>query len=138
MNATARRNFRDPRRYRLLLGRTMPVAIETEEESARMLAAARRLMAKGDCLTPEEGRLLKLLAILIEDYEQRNFALAKTPSHEMVRYLLEEKGLRASNLWPVIGSKGRVSDLLSGRRAISKLQAIKLAAFFGVSVSLFL
>ena len=36
---------------------------------------------------------------------------------EMVAFLLEQRGLKPSDLWPVIGSKGRVSEILSGKRA---------------------
>jgi antitoxin component HigA of HigAB toxin-antitoxin module len=38
----------------------------------------------------------------------------------------------------VIGSKGRVSEILSGKRAVSKGQAKKLAEFFCVRADLFL
>jgi HTH-type transcriptional regulator/antitoxin HigA len=56
----------------------------------------------------------------------------------MVKYLLEEKGLKPKHLWGVIGSKGRVSEILSGKRSPSKTQARKLADFFDVSVDLFM
>ena len=52
--------------------------------------------------------------------------------------LLERRGLSAKDLWPVIGSKGRVSEILSGKREISKEQARMLAEFFGVRMVLFL
>jgi HTH-type transcriptional regulator/antitoxin HigA len=126
------------KRYRLLLGRIIPVAIDSEEEYGRMLAAAERLMDRGENLSEEEGRLLRLLAILIEDYEQRNYPLPKAPPDEMLKELLEEKGLKASDLWPVMGSKSHLSEILSGRRAVSKSQAKKLAEFFQVSVDLFI
>lgn len=128
----------NPTKYRLLLRQTAPVAIETKEEYARMLAAAEHLVDKGERLSKEEGRLLKLLAILIEDYEQRNYPLEKTPPNEMLKYLLEERNLKASALWSVLGSKGRVSEILSGTRAVSKSQAKRLAEFFHVSADLFI
>ena len=49
----------------------MPVVIETEEESARMLTTVEKLMKKGEKLSAEEEKLLKLLVRLIEDFEQR-------------------------------------------------------------------
>src|SRR5689334_1792939 len=55
----------DPARYRRLLSRTMPVVIETEEENARMLAVVERLMKKGEDLSFEEEKLLKLLTRLV-------------------------------------------------------------------------
>lgn len=127
-----------PSKYRRLLDSTMPVAIQSEDEYERMLASAKQLMGKGENLREEEGRLLKLLAVLIEDYEQRNYPLPKVPRNEMVRFLLEERKLKARDLWPVIGSKSRVSEILSGKRTISKNHAKKLAGFFQVGVELFI
>jgi HTH-type transcriptional regulator/antitoxin HigA len=56
----------------------------------------------------------------------------------MAAFLLEHRGLKSSDLWPVVGSKGRVSEILSGKRPISKEQAKKLAQFFRVRADLFL
>src|SRR6266404_9081224 len=123
----------NPRKYRLLLGQTMPVAIQSESEHQRMLSAATRLMEKGDALRIEEQRLLKLLAVLIQDYERLSHALPRVEPKEMLKDLLEERGLKPSSLWNVVGSKARVSEILSGKRAVSKLQARNLADFFGVS-----
>src|SRR6266849_4034045 len=58
-------------RYRRLLSRTMPVVIETEEENERMLAVIEKLMDKGENVSPEEDKLLKLLVKLVEDFEKR-------------------------------------------------------------------
>jgi HTH-type transcriptional regulator / antitoxin HigA len=127
----------DRRRYVRLLDRTIPVVIETEPEYERMLAGIERLMDKNEeDITPEEGRLLKLLAMLVEDYEDRNVKLPRTKPSKMLAYLLEEKGLKPRDLWPVVGSKSRVSEILSGKRSISKDQARKLAAFLHVPVEL--
>jgi HTH-type transcriptional regulator/antitoxin HigA len=55
----------------------------------------------------------------------------------MLKHLLEEHELKPRDLWPVIGSKSRVSEILAGKRSISKDHAKKLAAFFRVPVDLF-
>ncbi len=129
----------DPRKYRQLLGKAAPVVIEAEDEYRRMLARFERLMDKDDAsISPEEGRLLKLLAMLLEEYEDRNIPLPRFRPDKMLRHLLAEKGLRQSDLSPVIGSKSRVSEIITGNRSISKSQAKKLAAFFHVPVELFI
>ena len=51
---------------------------------------------------------------------------------------MEQRRLEPHDLWPVLGSKSRVSELLSGKRAVSKAQAKKLAQFFRVSADLFI
>lgn len=129
----------DERKYVRLLGKTVPVVIETEEERERMLAAIEELMDKDDDeITPEDGRLLRLLAILVEDYEDRDIKLPKRKPHKMLKYLLAEKGLKPSDLWSVIGLKSRVSEILAGKRSSSKDQAKKLAAFLHVPADLFI
>ena len=95
-------------------------------------------MAKGeDSLTPEEDALLELLVDLVHDFEERRYPLPSSPPHKMLAFLMEQRGLKPGDLWPVVGSKSRVSEILSGKRTISKEQAKRLAAFFHVGVELF-
>ena len=127
----------DPARYRRLLSRTMPVVIETEEENARMLSIVEKLMQKGENLSPEEEKLLKLLARLIEDFEQRFYHPREAEPLEVLHHLMEARGVRPSQLWEVFGSKGIASEVLNGKRAISKTHARALATYFHVSADLF-
>ena len=129
----------DARKYKALLTRIVPVAIETEEEYQRMLASAEKLMEiPEESMTAEQGRLLALLAVLIENYESQHYPIPKARPAEMLVFLLERRGLAPKNLWQVIGSRSRVSEILAGKRAISKDQAKKLADFFGVGPDLFI
>jgi HTH-type transcriptional regulator/antitoxin HigA len=129
----------DTKRYGRLLANALPAVIKSDDENDRTLAIIEGLMAKGERnLTAEEGVLLELLVDLVHDFEEQRYPLPGSPPHEMVAFLLEQRGLKASALWPVIGSKSRVSELVSGKRAISKNQAKKLAAFFQVGVELFI
>jgi HTH-type transcriptional regulator/antitoxin HigA len=51
---------------------------------------------------------------------------------------MESSGRNAKDLLTVFGTRGRVSEILNGKRAISKEQAKKLASLFKVSVDLFI
>jgi HTH-type transcriptional regulator/antitoxin HigA len=129
----------DIRKYKALLTSVLPVAIQIEEEYERMLAAAGKLMEiPEEKMTEEQGRLLSLLAILIEKYEDEHYPVPRAPRHEMLAFLLEQRRLTPKDLWPVIGSKSRVSEMLAGKRPLTKEQAKKLAGFFHVQVDLFL
>jgi HTH-type transcriptional regulator/antitoxin HigA len=130
----------DLKRYGRLLAKAAPCVIATEEEHERALATVESLMEKGERkMTPEEDALLDLLTNLIRDYEATAYPpRAKSRPHQMVAFLLEQRDLKPSDLWPIIGSKGRVSEILTGKRSISKEQAKKLAAFFHVRVDLFI
>jgi len=130
----------DVKRYGRLLAKAVPRVIATEAEHERALAIVESLMEKGERhMTPEEDALLDLLTNLIRDYEASGYApRPRSTPREMVAFLLEQRGLQPSDLWPVIGSKGRVSEILAGKRGISKGQAKKLAEFFCVRADLFL
>lgn len=135
MNRAVRRI--DPVRYRRLLSRTMPVVIETEEENARMLAVVEKLMQKGEQLSLEEEKLLKLLARLIEDFEQRFYRPSEATPVEVLQHLMEARGVKQSQLWEVFGSKGIASEVLNGKRGISKTHARALANYFHVPADFF-
>jgi HTH-type transcriptional regulator/antitoxin HigA len=129
----------DTRLYGKLLAKATPRVIKTEEENNRMLAIVESLLSKGeDRLTAEEEALLELLTDLIHDFEARAYPLERSEPHAMLAFLLEQRGLKPVDLWPVIGSKSRVSEILAGKRSISKQQARKLAEFFRVNADLFI
>ena len=129
----------DRRKYVRLANRIVIKAIETEEEYDGMVAAVERLMDKGeDQLSPEESALLETMAILIQAYDDRHHPLPPVPPGEMLAYLLEMSGRAPKDLLPVFGTRGRVSEVLSGKRSISKEQAKKLASVFKVTADLFI
>ena len=111
----------------------------SEAEYDRMVAEVERLMDKGeDRLSPEEGALLETMAILIQAHDDRHHPLPPVAPAEMLGYLMETRGRSAKDLLPVLGTRGRVSEVLSGKRAISKEQAKRLAAVFKVTADLFI
>jgi len=123
--------------YSKLLAEIAPRAIETEEEYDRLLAVAERLtFAKN--LTPEERALYKLLVTLIEVYERENYPIEKPEPHEILQHIMESSGTRQADLVGIIGSSGVVSEVVNGKRAISKAQAKALGDYFKISPSLFI
>ena len=115
----------------------MPVVIETEEENARMLTIVEKLMHKGENLSAEEEKLLKLLARLIEDFEERYYRARNATPLEVLQHLMQERGVKQSQLWELFGSKGIASEVLNGKRGISKTHARALADYFHVPADLF-
>ena len=124
-------------RYAKLLAKTLPRPIWTEKENRRMTELLLELDER-EALSPEEEQLAEMLTILIEDFEAKHYPLPPVSPHEALKALMEERGLRHSDIWPVLGNKGVASEILNGKRSISKAQAKKLAAFFRVPVELFI
>jgi HTH-type transcriptional regulator/antitoxin HigA len=129
----------DLKKYARLVAKAAPLVIETEAEFERADEEVGRLLRKGyDNLSVEEQRLLALLSRLIEDYEDRTFPVPDSPPHQTLRFLMEQNDLRQADLAPILGSRGRVSEVVNGKRAISKAQAKALGEFFKVSAELFI
>ncbi|MGH9874989.1 MAG: helix-turn-helix domain-containing protein [Pyrinomonadaceae bacterium] len=125
-------------KYGKLLAKVRPAVIRTEAENTRMLNLVEQLLAKGDKLTPEEGELVKLLGKLIADFEEKFYHLEDAEPYEVLKELMDARGLKQTDLAQLFGSKGRASEVINGKRAISKAQAKALAEVFHVSAELFI
>jgi len=91
----------------------------------------------GDNPRDPRYRFIETLSVLIEAYDAEHHALADACGLEVLKYLMEEHGLRQSDL-PEIGSQGVVSEVLRGKRELNVHQIEKLAARFHVSPAAFL
>ena len=127
----------DQATYINLLAEVTPQAIETEAEYNRILAVAERLTFKKN-RTSEEIVLHKLLVTLIEAYEAQNYPIDGVAPHEILQHILESSGTRQADLVGIIGSSGVVSEVVNGKRSISKAQAKALGDYFKVSLTLFI
>ena len=125
-------------RYARLLSESLPKVIETEDENRRALAIVESLLHKGDKLTPEENALINLLAHLIDSFERRFYHPEEATPREVLIELMADRGLKQVDLVPLFGSKGITSEVVNGKRDISKAQARKLADFFHVPVEVFI
>lgn len=127
----------DEKTYGRLLQRTLPHIIRTDEEHARLTDELLRLDERED-LKPEEREIAELLTLLIEEYEERRYPIRKASPQQTLQHLMEARNLAQKDLWKIFGSKGITSEVFHGKRAISKAQAKKLAAFFHVGAELFI
>ncbi|WP_414443292.1 helix-turn-helix domain-containing protein [Burkholderia sp. 22PA0106] len=112
--------------------------IRDEGDHRKMVALANEL-ADHLHLEADEGPLhdlFDLVTDLIEGWESRQVALPKAEPREVLRYLLEAHGLKQKDLAD-IASPTLISDILAGRRAISKNVAKALAERFGTDMSVF-
>jgi HTH-type transcriptional regulator/antitoxin HigA len=123
--------------YTRLLTGFSPVAIESVAEHGRALKAADALMDKAKRSTAETS-LFKLLAVLLEDYEQKRYSMGDASPLDSLKELMRARDIQAKDLWPVFGSKGITSEVLNGKRGISKEMARKLGGMFHVSPAVFI
>lgn len=128
----------DPVAYGKLLAAELPKPIQNGREFDRMVTRLEEMDFAKRKLTPEEAALREVMAALIEVYDEDRHPLPDQAPHEMVKHLMEQRGLKQADLVPVLGSRAQVSDLVNGKRGISKAQVKRLADYFGVSAELFL
>jgi HTH-type transcriptional regulator / antitoxin HigA len=126
--------------YTELLVKYQPKVIKTEAEYRQALAIVEHFVFKKE-RSLEELALYDLSLMLVKDYESKicpmdNWRM-QSPT-EMLQYLLESSGKKQSDLVGIIGSSGIVSEVVNGKRSISKSQAKKLGEIFQVSPSLFI
>lgn len=68
--------------------------------------------------TPDGDRL-DLLMTLVEAYERRHHPMPPADPIAAIKFMMEQRGLTRADLEPIIGSSGRVSEVLNRHRALS-------------------
>ncbi len=86
--------------------------------------------------TPEDDEL-GLLIVLIKEYEDRTIKMEELDVLEVIKWKMKEMGIKNKDLEPIIGSKGHVSAILSGKREITLKMAQKLKNYFSIPAEVF-
>lgn len=126
----------DHRQYGRLLSREQPRPIRNDGELEKAISRLEEM--DGRDLTPEERELAELYTALIEAYEEEHYPVPHVGPDKFLNALLEQRGLAQSDIARLLGGSGHTSEILCGKRSISKAQAKRLAEFFGLSAALFI
>jgi len=115
--------------------------IRSRAEHRRALAIVAELAVKGDSnLTAGEVDYLQALARFTSDYEREHVlsALGHATPLEVLRHLMEDRGMTSAQLGDMLGSRPAATMILKRRREMSKAHIRAAAAYFGVSPAVFL
>jgi HTH-type transcriptional regulator / antitoxin HigA len=104
--------------------------VRNDVDHAAALAAIERLW-QAEPGTPEHDRL-EVLAMLVDDYESRRWPTPPTDAVDLIRYVMEQRGLTRKDLEPALGSRARVSEVLNRRRPLTMKMAWRLHEAFGI------
>ena len=104
--------------------------IRNDEGHAEALAAIEGLW-RAEPGTPEHDRL-EVLAMLVDDYESRRWPIEPADPVDLIRYVMEQRGLTRKDLEAAIGSRARVSEILNRRRPLTMKMAWRLHEAFGI------
>ena len=75
--------------------------------------------------TPEYDEM-EILTTLIEVYESKHYPIGPASPIEAIKFRMEQQGLSQRDLEPYIGTSGRVSEVLHGKRSLSLRMIRKL------------
>ncbi len=112
--------------------------IKTEDEYEAALEEIGTLIGNDPPVGTPEADRLELLALLVKAYEDTYYPLEFPTVIEAVRFRMDQEGLKQQDLAAIIGSKGRVSDMLNGKRAVSFSMAKALHKRLGIPAEIFL
>ena len=126
--------------YGSLLAETLPGIIESDAEYERIETIFNDLINKGEeNLTPEENRLFGLLANLLEEYESRTLEPIEDLSpREILTVLMRENNLKQTDMTDIFGTQSIVSEVLNGKREITKMQAKALSEKYKMKIEAFI
>jgi HTH-type transcriptional regulator/antitoxin HigA len=93
--------------------------IESESDYELALEQMAELMASDPAIGSDLERLLKTLAVLVRDYESQRYPIAPPDPIEAIRFRMEQQGLAPKDLIPYLGSRSRVSEVLTGKRPLT-------------------
>ena len=112
-------------------------SVRTEDDYARARAAIDSLISEiGDNEDHPLAEVLDYLADQVKAYEDEHFTIPEAEPREVLRFLMTQHGLKQEDLSDC-APQGRISDILNGKRGISKDIAKKLARRFNVRADLF-
>lgn len=87
--------------------------------------------------TPQHDSL-EVLATLVEDYEEKHHPVYPPDPVAAIRFRMEQLELDRKALEPSIGSRARVSEVLSGRRPLTLNMIRRLHRQFGIPAEVLL
>ena len=93
--------------------------IKTKDDYTAALRLIEVLMANDPHPDSDEGEKLNLLATLVGDYESKAFPETLPDPVEAIKFRMEQSNLKPADLIPFIGSRSRVSEILSGKRKLT-------------------
>ena len=112
--------------------------INTKQDYEESLGLVEKLMIRNPDPESEDGEKLNLLTILIQDYESRVFPSNLPDPVEAILFRMEQSNLRPVNLVPYIGSRSKVSEVLSRKRPLTLSMIRALESGLGIPAKVLL
>ncbi len=115
-----------------------PRIIKADAEYRKAIEEVENLVSRDPNPGTIESERLNLLSLLIEVYESEKFPIEFPEPLEAIKFRMREQGLKQRDLIPFIGSKSRVSEVLSGKRALTVPMIRALHEGLGIPAQIFI
>jgi HTH-type transcriptional regulator/antitoxin HigA len=141
MTTLARNRPKVGKRYMALFARFPIRPIRNEQEYDAAIKVVDELAVRDEnALSSDERDYLGALVMLVEAYDAEHYRIdtSKLAPAELLKFLMDQRGMSFSDLVDVVGGKAAASYLLSGARAASRAQCFTLGEHFGVEPGMFL
>ena len=113
-----------------------PTVIHSDAQNEHYIAVLESLEKKADP-TREELELAELLTLLITQYEEKHYKLRRATPLEVIAELMEANGLRQKDMVDVFSTESIASEVLNGKRQLTKEHIQRLSTKFSVSPEMF-
>jgi HTH-type transcriptional regulator / antitoxin HigA len=113
--------------------KTTLIVIQNDADHQEAKALLDKLMGSED---PGQRARMAAQARLIESYERARWPRRAPTLPDLLTYLMDQHGLSRADLVPLLGTASRVSEVLSGKRALSMTMVRRLRERFQISADL--
>src|SRR5207248_10140428 len=127
-----------PPAYLHLVKRFRLRPLQSDEELDEAIEVIDQLLSRKKLL-PEEEEYLDILSDIVERYEDEHVLIPDVSAADMLRHLIEAKGVTQQSVAAATGiSNSTISALLSGKREMTRKHLEKLGSYFCVDPAVFL
>jgi HTH-type transcriptional regulator / antitoxin HigA len=105
--------------------------LRDDEDLDEAIEVLNRMIGRAD-LSQAERDYMEVLGGIVEVYEAEHVVIPDVSGVELLRFLMEENGLTQASLAHIFGGKSNISEVLSGKRELSKAQIRGLSERFGL------
>jgi HTH-type transcriptional regulator / antitoxin HigA len=123
-------------KYIDLVNEFPPCPIESEADFIAIQKVVDKLLDAGQ-LGADRRKYLKLLGMIIHEYEERTVEVPDIYGVELLNVLIEEWGLKQKELVPIFKTESIASAIINGHRQLTVEHIEKLSVFFHVSPAAF-
>jgi len=113
--------------------KTTLIVFQNDADHAQAKALIEKLMNSKD---PADQARMVAQSYLTEAYERSRWPRRAPSLPDLLTYLMDQHGLTRADLIPLLGTAGRVSEVLTGKRELSMTMVRKLRERFHIPADL--